>query len=72
MTTFAQRLRHSITQDRELNRLTRFFQEYPDASCGTSLSYSEARELGFEVYSSQRDGVIVSLPRNNYSQFGDH
>jgi hypothetical protein len=44
----------------------------PHTSVETTLSYAEAKELGFEVYSSQRDGVFVSLPKNNYSQFGDH
>lgn len=70
--SFAQNLKNSIQRQIELNRLTMLFTQSPNTSVETSLSYSEAKDLGFEVYSSQRDGVFVSLPKNNYGQFGDH
>lgn len=69
---FAQQLQQNIRKQAELNRLTQQFTVRPDTSVETTLSYTEAKELGFEVYSSQRDGVFVSLPKNSYSQFGDH
>lgn len=72
MSTFAERLRDNIENSRELDRLTDYFRRNPDVSCETTLSHAEAERLGFEVYSSQRDGVFVSLPRKNYGQFGDH
>ena len=69
---FAQQLQQNIRKQSELNRLTQQFTMSPHTSVETTLSYVEAKELGFEVYSSQRDGVFVSLPKNNYCQFGDH
>jgi hypothetical protein len=69
---FAQQLQQNIRKQSELNRLTHLFTMSPNTSVETTLSYAEAKELGFEVYSSQRDGVQVTLPKNNYSQFGDH
>lgn len=69
MNTFAQNLRNQITADREINRLRGLFQHNPDDSYETTLSYAEAKELGFEVYSSQRDGVYVSLPKSYYGPY---
>lgn len=67
MASFAENLRDLIQHDREKNRLAQAFAQNPKVSQSTSLSASQARELGFSVCDSQRDGVYVSLPTR--SQF---
>ena len=64
MKTYAENLRDEIyVQIEELPKLRVFFLSNPTGSTSTSLTYAQAKSLGFEVYDTQRDGVMVSLPK---------
>lgn len=64
MKTFAENLRDEIEMlSIELPRLRTFFINNPASSTSTCFTYQEAKDLGFEVYDTQRDGVMVSLPK---------
>lgn len=66
MKTFAENLRDEIeVLTMELPRLRAFFIANPTCSTSTCLSYQEAKDLGFEVSDTQRDGVMVSLPKKH-------
>jgi len=69
--SYAQDLADSIYAARELDRITDAFKRNPDAAIQSSLSPRVLESLGFSVVSTYQ-GTMVSLPRNSYSQFGDH
>jgi hypothetical protein len=64
MKTFAENLRDEIELLAiEVPKLREFFMESPTGTTCTALSYKQATDLGFAAYETQRDGVMVSLPR---------
>lgn len=71
MKTFAENLRDEVELLAvEIPKLKTFFMTSPKGTVCTSLSYKQATDLGFVVYETQRDGVMVSLPRNvDYEKF---
>lgn len=70
---FATNLANQIAISQETMRLQQLFLANPKGAYETQLSYAQAKELGFIVYSSQIGGVRVSLPPlAGNSQYGDH
>jgi hypothetical protein len=65
--TFADQLRDSINSERELSRVTRLFQQRPNRTIETTLSYQQCKELGF-VVSDSFQGTYISLPEEHYGR----